>query len=218
MRTIFASSMIFVVLGMFAEMGAAEQPAAQANTPSAKIPADETPEQALVRGTRVIDQLDVDAAMDLYRYSGDLEKQFVKAYCKYAIEATRVELAVKKRFGQDKSEAMLHAIGEFAESDLQNATYKTDGDTATMQYPGQTEPGLHMIRVNGIWKINVHVELKDMSDDDLKQEIKNSETHAKNIHPLAEKVANGEYKSVDEIIDQLKQAIESQTDSSQPKK
>ena len=171
-----------------------------------------------MRGTRVIDQLDVDAAMDLYSYSGDLEKQFVNAYCKYAVEVTRVELAVKKRFGQEKSDAMLHAIGEYVESDLPNATYKIDGGSATVQYPGQTEPGLHMIRVNGIWKINVHVELKDMTDDDLKQEIKNSEMHAKNIHPLAEKVANGDSKSVDQIIDQLKHAVESQTDSSQPEK
>ena len=45
MRVLYGSSMI-VVLGMFAEIGAAEQPAAQASKPSAKTPADETPEQA----------------------------------------------------------------------------------------------------------------------------------------------------------------------------
>jgi hypothetical protein len=213
MRALFLISMI-VVLGVFAQICSAQDPAAKSSKPSAN----ETPEQALVRGTRIIDELNVDAAVELYSYSGDQEKQFVKAYCKYAVEVTRVELAVKKRFGQEQSEAMLHAIGEYAESDLPNATYKIEGDTASVQYPGQAEPGLHLIRANGIWKINIHVDLKDMSSDDLKNEIKKNELQATKIHPLAEKIARGGYKSVDEITAELKHVVESQADSTQPEK
>jgi hypothetical protein len=193
----------------------AEEPAAQpenSQTHPAAIPADETPQQALVRGAKVMDRFDVDAAVELYEYSGSLEKQLVKTYCNYAVEVTRVEQAMKKRFGEKQSDAMLHAIGEYAESDLPKATYKTDGDTATVQYADETEPGLHMIRVNDVWKIDVHAEFKDVSDDDLKEEIKEKEALTEKIKPVAKKIEQGKFPTSDALIDEMKQIFASQND------
>ncbi len=193
-----------------AGISAAEEPGMQGESKQAEkiqIPADETPEQAMVRGAHVIDQLDVDKAMELYECANDQEKMFVREYCKYAVEITKAEHAVKKQFGEKKSDEMLHAIGEFAESDLPHATYKTDGDTASVQYPGQMEPGLHLRRINGVWKIDIHVELKAMSDDELKQETKRNEMVADKLGPVVKKIEEGEYKTVEDVNDALEPIV-----------
>ena len=173
-----------------------------------EIPAIETPKQAVLRGCKVMENLDLDQAVDLYEYHGDFGKQNVKAACRYYLGLTRVELAVRNKFGMKADDDFLHAIGENTEDDARNATYKVDGDKAEVTFPGDPQPSLQMIRENGVWKVDVSSTLQSMSKEDLKKFADFYESVEAASGPLADKINQGDFQTVDQVVDAFKPLLE----------
>jgi uncharacterized protein (TIGR03067 family) len=71
-------------------------------TPKLKNPVstDESPKDALLRALKVFDQADLDAATDLYDYSGALGKDYVRSICKYEIALSHFKQTMRRRFGK----------------------------------------------------------------------------------------------------------------------
>jgi hypothetical protein len=181
------------------------------NNPDLIAPPDESPKEMMLRGCRIADRFDLDGFSTLYDTSDctQSEKDLAQASIKYAIEASRVELALRDRFGQKAADDFDHAIGENSEEDVRKAEYKVNGDTATIVYPGETEPALYLIRKSGTWKIDMHSTLKALSEADIKQAIKTCDGAAPKAAPLAEKIKKGEYAKAEDAINAFNKVLES---------
>jgi hypothetical protein len=173
-----------------------------------EVPVNETPKEALLRACKVMDSLDLDAAIELYNATNEFEKQNTRIACKYYVAVTRVELAVRKRFGTKDEDKFVHAIGENTEDDARQAKYKVEGDQADVTFPGDTDPSLKMIRVNGIWKVDVSSGLQGMSKDELKKLGDFYQSMEKAAGPIAEKIGKGDYRTTDEVIAAFKPLVD----------
>jgi hypothetical protein len=181
------------------------------NNPDLITPPDESPKEMMLRGCRIADRFDLDGFSTLYDVSDctQLEKDLAQASIKYAIEASRVEQALRGRFGQKAADDFDHAIGENSEEDVRKADYKVNGDKATVIYPGETEPALHFIRKSGAWKIDMHSTLIALSEADIKQAIKTCDGAAPKAAPLAEKIKKGDYANAEDAIDAFSKVLDS---------
>ena len=205
-----------VVVGLFIawpQIRAAEPEKNPADRDKADLiaPPNESPKEMMLRGSRIADRFDLDGYSSLYDVSDctELEKDLVKASIKYAIEATRLETALRERFGQKAADDFDHAIGEHSEEDVRQADYKINGDKAALTYPGETEPALYFIRINGGWKLDMHSSLKSLTEADMKQAIKMSDGAAPKAAPLAEKIKKGDFANAGEAIEAFTKVLES---------
>ena len=168
---------------------------------------DETPRQALERGCKVVNQLDANRAMELFRYDvkDPKERDMTQSLCAYAVAATRVEQAVRRKFGDDAAAEMVHAIGETTEKDLADADVTVDGDTATVKLPHSSEP-VKMVREDGVWKVSVKDLLAGMSDEDAKATMEKNKQCEEGFDRVAGKVEAGKLKTaeaVNEAVDRV---------------
>jgi hypothetical protein len=188
-----------------------EKDSAGKNKADLIAPPNESPKEMMLRGCRIADRFDLDRFSTLYDVSGctQLEKDLVKASIIFSIEVSRVEKALRDRFGQKAVNDFDHAIGEHSEEDARQADYKVNGDKATVIYPGETEPALHLIRINGAWKLEMHAILKDLSEADLKQTIKTCDGAAPKAAPLAERIKKGEYANAEDATDAFNKVLQS---------
>ncbi len=196
-----------LLVGSFHVRAEEPQPPADQKTEKAAIPANESPEAAMLRITDDMEKLDLDQALGLYDYSTDLEKQWARASCKYGLAITRVELAARKQFGRKQADQFVHAIQDRTDEDVKQATFKVDGDKAAVQFAGDTEPTSQLVRVKGVWKLDAHFFTKDLPESAIKQDIKTYEAIARDAAPFAEKVEKGEYKDVDSLAKDLNTMI-----------
>ena len=201
MMAIFATTSASVVFG--------QQPAANKPAADIPIPTDETPKQSLLRGCDVEEQLDLNADMQLYDYSTPLETDLVRASCKYYVSLTRMELAVRARFGRKQEGEMMHGIGENTEEDARNAGIKVDGDKANVQFPGDKEPSVFMIHVGRVWKLDPRPVMKSADEQTIRDWIKSYDAKALAVAPLSDKVKQGNYKTIADVISELKRVIDS---------
>ena len=134
-----------------------------ATRPAFEIPKDETPKQALKRGCKVFDTLDLDAVLKLYSWENEQQHEFVKAYGEYAIALTRVEHAMVKKFSRKDADDLVHAAGEQTEEDVDEAEITIDGDKATVKFKDAEAP-IVLQRIEGVWKATTADLLKDMGD------------------------------------------------------
>jgi hypothetical protein len=193
-------------MSAFAQVPSREPASNQADKQA--IPADESPKDAMLRGSKVMEQLDLDAAIDLYAYRNDEEKQLVRSTAKCYIELTRIELAARKRFGRTASDAMIHAAGQKTDDDVREADYKVEGDKVAVQYKGDTEPALYLVKVKDVWKVDISESLKDWSKDELKQWAQVQEKTVRALAPVAAKLERGNYNSGDELAADVKKAVD----------
>ncbi len=180
-------------------IAAAERPA-----PSPK----DSPKESLLGGSQAAERLDSDLLTKFYEATTPLEKEFARSASDYAIEVTRVELAVRKRWGRKEDDRFVHGIGEKTDDDIRAADFKVDGDKATVLYKGDAEPAVSFVRINGVWKYDVHADVKDRTDDEVKDWTKQNESVAKKIAPYAAKVEKGEYKDPDSVTADVKRIID----------
>lgn len=182
---------------------------AAAPAPPARIePAkDETPRQALMRGCKVFDQLDVGRAMELFRYDEKdaKERALAEALCAYAVSATRVEHAVRRKLGDAAAAEVVHSIGENTEADVADAKITVDGDTATVKLPHSAEPA-KLVRVAGVWKVPVKDIAAGLTDDDVKTLVESNHRSAAAFDRVSEKVEAGKLKTVEEINEAMDRA------------
>jgi hypothetical protein len=213
MKRLWISAVVVGLFTMWPQIRAdePEKDSSGKNKADLIAPPNESPKEMMLRGCRIADRLDLDGFSMLYEVSDctQLEKDLTRASIKYAIEVSHVEKALRDRFGQKAADDFDHAIGEYSEEDARKAEYKSDGDKATVKYTDETEPSLHLIRINGAWKLDMHANLKELSEADLKQAIKKCDGAAPKAAPLAEKIKKGDYASAEDAIEAFSKVLES---------
>jgi len=197
--------LIAFFLCVFAATLRAEEPGAPPT--KSKIPADESPKDALLRGSRVIEQGDLDAVVALYEVSDPLEREMLTSCCKYYIALTRIELAVRHQFGRRDADELVRALGESTDDDVRKAEVKIAGDKATVSIPGNST--LIMVRVQGVWKIALHEVRTGMSDEEVKSQTKTNDAMARVLAGLPEKVRRGDFSKAADLIDEAKRLLDS---------
>ena len=168
------------------------------------IPKDETPKQAIKRGCKVFDTLDLDAAMKLFAWDDDKQRDFVKSYAEYAIALTRVELTIEKKFSRKDADEMVHAAGEHTETDLEEAEFTLDGDKATATFKGTDNP-IILRRIDGTWKLVAADLLKDVGAEEVKSAMSDYNKFTKALVEIAKDVEVGKYTAPEatEVVKQL---------------
>ena len=165
-----------------------------------EIPKDETPKGAMLRELKLVDNLDADKLAEFFAYSGKKEEEFAHALAKSSVAEARVELAIEARFGKQARAAYVHAIGQMNQQDIISAHYKIDGDLCAVQIDGESDPFNNLIKVDGVWKQNLHGHLEDDSDEEIDDRVTFHQNVAKKVKPFGEKIAGGQLKSLEAII------------------
>jgi hypothetical protein len=185
----------------------AKKPAAEksANGKSEKetIPADESPKDAMFRITKVMEKLDLDKMFALYECANQPEEELARANLKEGLAMTRIELAARKQFGRKEADDIVHKMGGQTDADLKDAKYKIDGDHASIQFPGESDPSGFLIRIKGVWMLDMHADVKGMTDDDIKNSIRSSEKTAASLKPIVEKLEKGDFKTPADLLHEV---------------
>ena len=102
---------------------------------------------------------------------------------------------------------MIHAAGQKTDDDVREADYKVEGDKMAVQYKGDTEPALYLVKVKGVWKVDISESLKDLSKGDLKQWAQVQERHrARRRSSLNSSCGN--YNAGDELAADVKKVVD----------
>ncbi len=178
----------------------ASEPTTQPTSRPARIPVpkDEKPLDAIRRGAKVYDQLDLEYAMELFEYSTPEEKQFVKAQCQYSLALTAVEHAMRDQFGKAASDAMIHAVGEHTAEDFDKATIDVDDDTATVELKGDDDATFTMTQVDGVWKLSAKDAMADLDAETIKGLNESEQDLAAALPGLEKEIRDGKYKTAEE--------------------
>ncbi len=198
-------------IGLNVQYGRCDPPAEKQDSSAKEIaPSKDSPMQTMLLEGKAEDALDSDLAARFFDASTPAEKQFVRANLKEAIEVCRGELAVRKRWGEKAEENLIHSTGGKTDDEIQHAVFKISGDTASVQFQGETEPSsvFKFVHVDGVWKYALPADLKGQSDDDIKDIVAHVEKLAKKLAPFAEKVAKGEYKDPDSVTADVKRIMD----------
>jgi hypothetical protein len=117
----------------------------------------------------------------LYQATNDKEKKLAEAIVDGDVALARLEKAVTDKFGKEAAANVVHAASSMNLEDIEKAKEKTDGDKATVEWEGKKAPSLHLVKVDGQWKIPMS-EIVGSLDD------KQSDELAKKFHEIAEQL------------------------------
>jgi hypothetical protein len=173
------------------------------------IPKDETPRQALLRGMKVYDSGDIEAAMELFHFVGDEEKKMARLEGESSIAIAHLEKVVKAKFGKDVSDAVVHALDEETAADVGAAEINVDGDHASVHCKGNNEPDFTMIRTGGVWKFDMHALFTSMSADERKDMIHSCTKIRDGLPKIAHDVSAGKIKKAEKVVEKVDKFAES---------
>lgn len=151
-------------------------PSARADDAKAASPKDALRHQdaAAKEGNREHDLL-------LYHATNDKEKKVADAIVDGDLALARLEKAVSDKFGKDAAANVVHAASSMNLDDIEKATEKVDGDKAIIEWAGKKAPAIHLVKVDGQWKIPMS-EVVGSEDDRTADEL------AKKFHDIAEQL------------------------------
>jgi hypothetical protein len=168
---------------------------------------------ALLRGVKVFDQFDVDSAMELYEYSGKEETKFVRLGCEYEIAISRVEQAIREKWGQDAGDAFVHALSEMTAEDYRQADVEMKGDRATVHFKVKDSNPVPMVRV--VLKLAIHDMVTAMGKDDLTTAYRGMAAVRDGLPKIANDVKSGKLRKPDDVSAAAKKLVD---EASQPAK
>jgi hypothetical protein len=174
--------------------------------PAIEIPKDETPLQALHRSCQTFDTLDLDASLSLMNYAPGKEERFAKAYCRFALALTRVELAIVKKFDRQTADDTIRACDWQPESDIDGSQVAIDGDKATVTLKGAKDPTI-LRRVNGVWTVSVTDMMEGMTDAEIKDSLDYYKLAAKALSPIVHDIDTGKYETPAQLIQAVKAVV-----------
>jgi hypothetical protein len=146
------------------------------DNPTTQPAGDQTPQKFLLSLTNdKVSSMTVDQVMETIAYDpgSDSEKADAKVNAANYIAVSKIELAVRDKWGKDAETAVAHAIGDNTPDDIANGDWAVDGDRAVVQFKPDGLAPLALIKKDGQWKIDLVgvCKLQDESiDDDAKSE------------------------------------------------
>src|SRR6202035_3628394 len=102
--------------------------------------------------------------------------------------------------GRATADEVIHILGAKVGSDIDAAGEKIDGAKALVQWKGEGE-ALHMVRIDGSWKVDVTAEMSGKSDQDVAQYADFLKHLAVSADRLADQVASGKLATAKELLE-----------------
>ncbi len=161
--------------------------AAPANDPSG-------PRAALLAYDKIVGPGEADKAMGIYRVTAVRERVVAELLAKVDGALATLQKAAKDKYGAEIADAMVKSVGGKGAADINAATIKVEGDSATVQFPGDEE-AMVMVKAGGEWKISV----KDMirGIDDLPRFRKGLGQLAAEVAQIAEDIGRSRFASAE---------------------
>ena len=169
----------------------------------------DSPKQVLVAQDAAARAGRVQEDRDIYQAQSEQQRKLADAFAAADVALSKLQMAVEKQFGQEMASAVAHAAGTEDVHDIQSATETIDGDHATIEFKDHSTT-LHMVKVDGKWKISLTDMLKEADPGEIEQLTLNVAKLTDQIKQVADRVEQHKYRSgegvrdrVQEIHDQL---------------
>jgi hypothetical protein len=138
---------------------AADIPATQPSAPA------KGPKEQLIEWQKTFASMDVDTAMPAYHTESDAEVALARVIADWAITESKVQGAVRDKWGAAVESAFAHVNDTDTMEDDQSSTVEIDGDRATISFKSTTIDPLPMILVDGQWRMDVHAMSQKLGKD-----------------------------------------------------
>jgi hypothetical protein len=130
--------------------------------------ADDSPKGALLAQDAAAQAGDVQADLGCYEAKGEGQQKLAQAIAQGDIALAKLQAAVTKQFGRELGTAVIHAAGTEDAKDIDGAKQKVEGDQATVTFKDNSPP-LHMVKVDGKWKISVADMIGEATDQQIEK-------------------------------------------------
>lgn len=125
-----------------------------ADTPTTNPTAGMSAHATLLYWADHIESESVDDTLSTYNFSDDTQKRVAVSMAKYDVAMSRLQKAVREKWGKDAEIALQRACrGDTREDDVQADVTET-GDHAIIKYKREELQPLSMVRVDGQWKVD----------------------------------------------------------------
>lgn len=165
----------------------------------------ESPKAALAGVMNATVRGDVEGVRNRLFIEGEEAERMAAAMVEVAEAAKKVRDASAEKFGWDSLKVLdIEIVPPLL---LAGATEQVEGDRATVQFPGQGA-GMVMRQVNGGWKLSVPelVEVQKRTRE-IDQVIDEARDPAQRLSALAERVAAGEFETIEQVHQALAQSL-----------
>ena len=147
----------------------------------------------------------IDDDLSVYKADDDAQKKLAKALARGDVALAKLQKAVDEKFGKDLSLQVAHAADAEDLVDIEAATEKVDGETATIEWKDGNTPPLQMVKDNGKWKVSLADMLQGLAPADVQKLTKSFEQMTTEMDHIRELVEKGKFRSGEGIRDRIKE-------------
>jgi len=162
----------------------------------------DSPRQALLAQDAAARSGNVDADLEFYQAKGDKQEKLAQAIARGDVALAKLQDAVAKRFGPELATAVIHAAGTEDAHDIEAAEEKIESDQATVEFKDHSTP-VHMVRVDGKWKVSLSDMLGEATDLQVDQLTKNITDFTIEVGRLTSLVDNQKFRSGEGVRDRV---------------
>jgi hypothetical protein len=196
-RTLVLAGLGLLVASAVAGARQAEPTTSPATGPAASA---ETPAQGLKAYNAGIRAEDSDAMLGRIYIAGANEERLAKAMVRTDVCIGRLLKTTREKFGEAGLKKMAAAVGDANDEDIDASPVTIDGDHAVIKLPAG---GYSMVRDGGRWKIDASALLLGSREPSAAAADRIAQVGSR-AQVLADAVAAGKFKSVDDVIQKFK--------------
>jgi len=172
-------------------------------------PADASPVDAMLRYNAAMRAGDTQGIIDSYHTTTPEEARYVRLIADAETHIGRLLTESARRFGEPAAKKVGKAIGDLGDDDARRAKVTTDGDTAQLVFDDPDFP-LNLIRIDGVWKYDFRKWLGAESGLPTQIWVEGAMRTGHLAKVLAQDVAIGKFKTVDELIAEIERELKRQ--------
>jgi hypothetical protein len=182
-------------------------PFAQAVSPSTQPALDQlSPRQTVEYWNKAAETWTVEQAMQIYYFSDENSKRFAREMAISLIPEERLQKDVREKWGVDAEQKICRVCSSDSVEDDQAATETLRGDHAVVRFKDDVCVPLPMLKVNGIWKLDIATLARGLGDT-----LPTAETNIKAATSILQQaVADfeaGKFTSVDDLARSLDKSL-----------
>ena len=141
----------------------------------------------------------------LYQATNDKEKKLADAIVDGDVALARLEKAVTAKFGKEAAANVVHAASSMNLEDIEKANEKIDGDKATIEWAAKKAPSLHLVKVDGQWRIPMSEIVGSLDDKEADELAKKFKEVAEQLTQTADTVEKDKYRSGEGVRDKVQE-------------
>ena len=178
-----------------------------AQTQPTTAPTPDTPKGAIKALAIAVDSGDGAKIRDLMQAANPMEQQIVNTTADMAVAIAGLKHVMVDKFGQSAAENAMGDPPELMKKILETidgATEKVDGDHATVISSPTQQGTMNLHRDNGVWRISVSEQAKNLTQQQVDEQVTMISGQLKMLGELTGDVSAGKYTSANDVTNALK--------------